>query len=396
MNYQGIIITGKKGAGKSEITGKFCAKYKEFERVKAVTTRNHRSGDSTREYKFLSKEDFAQYKEEKKFLIETEYMGNHYGITFDSYEEVIKKKKIPILVITPKSANEFISKEINGNSFLTIFLNAPDKDLNKRLENRGEEINDDTKEQRERDEEFAKDCLYILENANNVRFETIIELIFDLWNYKDVGGMCSKSLISLMIKGGMLLEDINCENIQGASYDLRLGDEYFHRGKIKKLNKENPIIVMNPGDYVLASSIENCNFPKDIAGRFDLSVGLFFKGVILSNGPQIDPGFQGKLFCLLFNTSNEKVQLKRGAHFATIEFIKLIEPTEPYKGNYQGKYNIQDYLTLIVKESAINKLIKDVGILKRERFWLKLLPIILALVGLTIALLNFLGKGSGP
>lgn len=38
--------------------------------------------------------------------------------------------------------------------------------------------------------------------------------------------------------------------------------------------------------------------------------------------------------CLLFNTSSEKVQLKRGQHFTTIEFVKLIESTIPYAGKY--------------------------------------------------------------
>jgi len=73
--------------------------------------------------------------------------------------------------------------------------------------------------------------------------------------------------------------------VQGASYDLTLGDEYFNNGNIKTLNDRNPFIKMKPGEYVLVSSKEIARLPKDIAGRFDITVSLFCKGVILSNGP---------------------------------------------------------------------------------------------------------------
>ena len=152
---------------------------------------------------------------------------------------------------------------------------------------------------------------------------------------------------------------------------------------------------MKAGDYILVSSKEIANLPRDIAGRFDITVGLFCKGVILSNGPQIDPGFRGKLFCLLFNTSSEKVQLKLGQHFTTIEFDKLIEPTVPYKGTYQNKLQLKDYLPEIVKESAINKIITDIEELKKEKLLLKILPLVLSsfaiLLSIIVVLLKLFG-----
>jgi deoxycytidine triphosphate deaminase len=192
-----------------------------------------------------------------------------------------------------------------------------------------------------------------------------------------------------MIKCGMLLDEANLDNIQGASYDLVLGDEYFQNGEIDYLTDEKPFIVMKPGDYVIVSSKEIANMPRDIAGRFDISVSLFCKGVILSNGPQIDPGFRGRLFCLLFNTSCEPVQLKLGDHFATIEFIKLIEPAPTYAGGYQDKLKMKDYLPKIVEASAINKLLRDVENLKKEA-WLVKLPIIIAILALIVSIAQWI------
>lgn len=395
MEYKGIVITGTSGAGKSTMAQKFCEKNKKFQIVQAVTTRKTRVDDIHGRYQYITEKQFRELDKEKKLLIKSEYMKEYYGITVEALQQVIDNSKIPLLILTPKAVSEL---EGNGNReryvFFTVFLDAPYDILDKRLEQRDEELNENVRKQREKDREYAKSCLYTINNRDDVNIEYATQLIYYLWSYKNIGGMLPKKMIELMIKCGTLLEDANLGNIQGASYDLVVGDEYFQRGEIKLLNAKKPFMVMEPGDYVLVSSKEIANLPKDIAGRFDLSVSLFCKGVILSNGPQIDPGFRGKLFCLLFNTSNEKVQLKQGDHFATIEFAKLIESTTPYAGKYQNKLNIQDYLPLMVKASAINELIEDVKNLKKEKWWIKSLPLVLSILALILTIAALLiGKG---
>lgn len=388
MEYQGIVITGTSGGGKSSVAQRFCENYKEFQIVQAVTTQKPRGDDISRQYQYMAEKEFRELDKEKKLLIESEYRKEYYGITHEALQQVIDNGKIPLLILTPKAVSELESKRNRERyAFFTVFLDAPDDILEKRLEQRGEEINEDMRKQREKDREYAKSCLYSVNTGDNVIIE---DIIYYVWSYRGTGGMLPKKMIELMIKCGMLLENSNLNNIQGASYDLVVGDEYFQKGEIKSLNEKKPFIVMESGDYVLVSSKETANLPKDITGRFDLSVSLFCKGVILSNGPQIDPGFRGKLFCLLFNTSNEKVQLKRGNHFATIEFVKLIEPTTPYAGKYQNKLNIQDYLPLMVKASAINELVEDVKNLKKEKWWIKILPIVVSILALVLAIVALL------
>jgi deoxycytidine triphosphate deaminase len=395
MEYKGIVITGTSGAGKSTVAQKFCENYKKFQIVQAVTTRKTRGDDISGRYQYMTEEEFRELDKEKKLLIKSEYRKEYYGITHEALQQVIDNGKIPLLLLTPKAVSELEGKRNRERyAFFTVFLDAPDDILEKRLERRGEEINENMRKQREKDRGYAKSCLYTVNNGDDVSIEYVAQLIYYVWSYRNIGGMLPKKMIELMIKCGMLLENSNLDNIQGASYDLVVGDEYFQKGEIEPLNAKKPFIVMEPGDYVLVSSKEIANLPKDIAARFDLTVSLFCKGVILSNGPQIDPGFRGKLFCLLFNTSNEKVQLKRGEHFATIEFVKLIEPTTPYAGKYQSKLNIQDYLPLIVKASAINELVEDVKNLKKEKLWIKILPIVVSIFALILAILALLiGKG---
>lgn len=169
-----------------------------------------------------------------------------------------------------------------------------------------------------------------------------------------------------MLTCGMLLENAETDMAKGASYDLRLGDEYYYGGKILMLSDKHPFLTIEPYDYAIVSCKETACIPRDIIAKFGLSVGLFCQGVILSNGPQIDPGFRGTLFCLLFNTSNQPVHIKRGQHYATIEFNKLIEPAEPYIGKYQGRNKIIDYIPSNALYGAINELKKEIERLKQE------------------------------
>lgn len=191
-----------------------------------------------------------------------------------------------------------------------------------------------------------------------------------------------------MISCGMLLENADTKEIRGASYDLRLGDEYYYSGEIRKLSEDKPFLTIEPYDYAIVSCQETANIPRDIIAKFGLSVGLFCQGIILSNGPQIDPGFRGTLFCLLFNTSNRAVHIKRGQHYATIEFTKLLEPAAPYVGKYQGQKSIIDYIPENALYGAINELKKEIEELKRESHFMQ--NIYLGVVALMFTIISIL------
>ena len=402
MEYQGIIITGTSGVGRSTISRKLCEQHKIFQIVQAVTTREPRQDDYHRQYQYISEEEFEKLDRDNRLLIKSEYRSEHYGITHEAFQQVIGNGKTPLLILTSKSVVELKTKKnVEDYASFIVFLDVPDGILDKRLISRKERINETVKQQRIEDRKYLERLLKInptdyVYSIRNTDIEKTLELIWSLWNHRKTGGMLSKKLIRLMIECSMLLENANLDNtqrnnIQGASYDLRLGDEYFQKGEIRTLDEKNPFVVMEPGDYVLVSSKEIANFPKDIAGRFDITVSLFCKGVILSNGPQVDPGFHGRLFCLLFNTANNKVQLKHEEHFGTIEFVKLVEPTVPYMGKYQNKFKMKDYLPEMVKASAINKLIEDVKNLKKEKWWIKILPLVVSILALILVIVALIG-----
>jgi len=392
MEYQGIVmivVRGTSGAGKSTIAGKFCEKFKGFRIVQAVTTRERRDDDQVSMYEHVSKKDFVTLDKGGELLVRTKYRGEDYGITHQALKSVLDDGKVPILVLTPESAKTLHERGGEGEAlnFFTIFVDAPDRVLDDRLKHRGEQIDDSTQKQRAADREYAENCLYSISNSNDVSVEDTTELVYSLWKHRFEGALLHGKMIKSMIRCGMLLKEADIDKVSGASYDLSLGDQYWLDGKKKKLNNDDPFVKLKPGDYAIVSSKEIADFPRDIAGKFDLTVSLFCKGVILSNGPQVDPGFSGRLFCLLFNTSNATITLKRGKHYATLEFIKLLEPTTPYSGKYQGKGDIIDYLPIPSEPSVISKIREDVDSLKSARWWEKTLPIILSMLAIIASII---------
>lgn len=388
MPFESILITGTSCAGKSTITKKLCesvmANGRHFEQVKAVTTRARRADDSN--YDFINDEDFDKLLSDKKLLVDSTYRGEKYGIKKAEYDKVIRKNKIPLLVITPASADKLSTEE----KYMCIFIDAPNEALLERLiERLGREPSKREKrefeKQNETDRIYQDKSHYIL---NNTDLSASISLISLLWKNQDRSGPLSQELIKSMIDCGVLLRGTDPEMIKGASYDLRLGDEYYYSGEIRRLSEEKPFLTIEPYDYAIVSCKETACIPRDVIAKFGLTVGLFCQGIILSNGPQIDPGFRGTLFCLLFNTSNRAVHLKRGKHHATIEFNKLIGYAGPYEGQYQGKKSIIDYIPGNALQGAINELKKEVEQLKSESRIMQ--NIYLGVVALMFAIISIL------
>jgi deoxycytidine triphosphate deaminase len=153
-------------------------------------------------------------------------------------------------------------------------------------------------------------------------------------------GVVSGVSLRPLIDASVLLTGTQSEMLKSASYDLRLGDQYAIGGKVKKMAADHPVMEIPAHSYVLAECKEQARLPTFIVGRFDLRVSLFLKGIMLSNGPQVDPGYHGLFFCLLFNAGSKPVSVKVGEHLATIEFSGTSRRCEPYGGEYKNFHSL--------------------------------------------------------
>lgn len=391
MPFESIIITGPSCAGKTTIAQKLSEVFREdnqrFEVVRAVTTRERREDDSN--YEYLDDDTFESLLSKEKLLISSSYRNKKYGIRKTEYEKIIERKCIPVLVITASSACELLDGT-GQEKFMSFFLDAPndilyDRWLERRKGSSNKMEEQAFRKQNETDRTFQSEAHYVISNTD---VNATVSLITMLWDRKDQGGALSKKIIKSMIDCGVLLKNTDPEMIKGASYDLRLGDEYYYGGEVRKLSDTKPFLTIEPYDYAIVSCKETAWLPRDVIAKFGLTVGLFCQGIILSNGPQIDPGFHGTLFCLLFNTSNRPVHLKRGKHYATIEFVKTIGYADPYKGKYQEKESIIEYIPANALHGAINELKKEVEQLKQENRTMQ--NIYLGVVALMFAIISIL------
>jgi len=83
--------------------------------------------------------------------------------------------------------------------------------------------------------------------------------------------------------------------------------------------------------------------------------------------------------------------MKRGQHYATLVFQRVVEMTEPYAGAKQNKNSIVDYLPVNAARGAINELKVEIEDL-RERS-LTLQNVFLAVIAVLVTVVALLVAG---
>jgi dCTP deaminase len=136
--------------------------------------------------------------------------------------------------------------------------------------------------------------------------------------------------------------DTNC--VQPASYDLRIGSVVYAPPKPDEpmdLSANGGVYRLPPYGNAVLTTYENLKLPPNLLGRIGLKSGFARRGIVASTGPQIDPGFKGKLFVSVFNLAAASHVFKYQDTFLTIEFHELeAAPEKTYEGPYQGRYSI--------------------------------------------------------
>ncbi|UFS66260.1 hypothetical protein LO749_17190 [Paracoccus denitrificans] len=164
------------------------------------------------------------------------------------------------------------------------------------------------------------------------------------------GILAGEHLFSLLNAGALISHNFDESGVQSASYDLTVGDQVWCGGKLIPLSDQIPTFTIPPYSYAIVTSKEEAWLPTFVAGSFDIKVGLFLRGVVLSNGPQIDPGYRGPLFCMLFNGSSDSRTIARGDHFSTLQFSTATSKCAPYS----SKYQLQGKLEKIMSEGGLS------------------------------------------
>lgn len=143
-------------------------------------------------------------------------------------------------------------------------------------------------------------------------------------------------------KGEIVIEPFEESQIRPATYDLRLGAQGSTTSLKRIVNlKESGYLLLQPGDYGVVTVLEEIRLGSQYVGRFGLRSKYTRKGVIATTGPQIDPGYHGRLIIGIMNLTPKSISLPYKDDFVSVEFHRLDQPAErPYSGPYQGKLDL--------------------------------------------------------
>lgn len=142
--------------------------------------------------------------------------------------------------------------------------------------------------------------------------------------------------------GDIVIEPFDEKQIQPATYDLRVGGSGATTTAKKKVNiKDTGFLLLEHGDFGVLTVFEEIRLSTQYTARIGLRSKYARKGLIATTGPQIDPGYEGRLIIGITNLTPRTISLSYMDDFLSIEFHRLAEPVEkPYSGPYQGRVDI--------------------------------------------------------
>ena len=145
-------------------------------------------------------------------------------------------------------------------------------------------------------------------------------------------------------------QDISKEELSdcldAASYKLRLGNEAHVGGKWTQISKKKPLVI--PAHQVaVVKTHESVNLPRFLIARWNLRVKWVYEGLLWVGGPQVDPGWQGTLYCPIYNLAEREVVIRYKERFFTMDFSRTTPFSEtpsttgfkpiPHKGDARPK-----------------------------------------------------------
>ncbi len=167
---------------------------------------------------------------------------------------------------------------------------------------------------------------------------------------------------ALLSKRIIVKPELNLKTQLGSnSIDLRLGNvfrifdhsKYAYIDPFKKnigeevtrqvRKKADEPFIIQPGDFVLGTTIEHIEIPDDMVGSLEGRSSIGRLGIIVhSTAASIECGFRGKITLELANMGKMPVALYPGMRICALSFMMLTSPAEvPYYKKKSAKYSGQ-------------------------------------------------------
>jgi len=123
--------------------------------------------------------------------------------------------------------------------------------------------------------------------------------------------------------------DASC--IEPASYSMRIGDSFVAVYGQQYKSDRNPFpyeqfggtLILPARRITVLTTIEVIDLGEGFVGKVGISYTWSSKGIIPLFGPQIEPGYKGVFFAILYNATNKDIRIDRGAKMLKLEIHEL-------------------------------------------------------------------------
>jgi len=167
----------------------------------------------------------------------------------------------------------------------------------------------------------------------------------------------------LLGKGDLQVSPLEDQQIQPASIDLRLGNNFLKilENNVTHLDLTTPPkyeelemdqLILPPHSFILATTIEYMVLPNNLTAFVEGRSSIGRMGLFIQNAGWVDPGFEGEITLELFNANNLPICLDAGRRICQLVLAEMDQPTKnPYRGKYQGQKNVTGIRVYQDKES---------------------------------------------
>jgi len=168
----------------------------------------------------------------------------------------------------------------------------------------------------------------------------------DIKKYIEEGKIKIHPLPDFEIQLGPASLDVRLDNIfrvfnhtQVPYIDPKNKSTFENLTEVVKIEENKPF-VLQPGQFILASTLEEVELPDDIGARIEGRSSWGRLGIIVhSTAGYIDPGFKGKITLEMSNIGMLPVLLYPGMRICQLSFEKLSSPAQkPYPQKKDAKY----------------------------------------------------------
>jgi|Deesub1362A_J573_1020465.scaffolds.fasta_scaffold03956_7 dCTP deaminase len=206
--------------------------------------------------------------------------------------------------------------------------------------------------------------------------------------------------------GDIKIEPFEEANLEPASYDCRIGKVLVAGRGIVDPNKER--VILRTGEWAEIITLERIELSTKLVASYGLRSSITRRGIDWFGGPQIDPGYKGRIVVSIFNASSETFEINYGEPFLTLVFHRLgKEASRGYEGRFQGLDDfpnedvvrmmkletptLGDVVTAVgILENTVQKLTENVNRMANDISWVKnlLFAILIAIIiGLCVSIL---------